>query len=172
MLDSCHSGGFWGNNEETNGYDLSQVPNTSLLAAARETGLSEMNILGRSYFSQAIVDGLTQDDLGFAFASDDDLAVSITDLYDYILDWYDDYYWRNLDDQELVIGLRDYTHGSTVPLTEGSFDVRYYSNSNFEAWLPLAETQASVPEPKIIYLLTIGLFLLFIGHLTKNTIRK
>ncbi len=40
FVDACHSGGFWGNNNQNDVGDLEKLPNLSMLAAAREDGPS------------------------------------------------------------------------------------------------------------------------------------
>ena len=76
ILDSCYSGGFWGDGSETDGGDLSTLTNISLMAASGEDELAQyykdalypIFDSGEGLFSHFLIKGLELDGDGFSGA--------------------------------------------------------------------------------------------------------
>lgn len=84
ILDSCSSGGFWGNNANSDYGDLEKLGNTALIAAALEDGYawteySITNLQGRGYFSLVLADALSLID-GHAAADLDGNGLDFSEL--------------------------------------------------------------------------------------------
>lgn len=72
LLDSCHSGGFWGDDNTNDIGDLEKLANICLFAGAAEDDSAWSDPQGLGYFELAIVDALTVDTDGFLVADADD----------------------------------------------------------------------------------------------------
>ncbi len=156
ILDSCHSGGFWGDGGEDPllGKDLSQVPNTTLLAAATENTTGHYNpYTGRSSFSLSIEEALSTGMDGFAEAdANGDGEVTAAELGQYVIDD------RYFTDTPIVgvTGLAIDDVGRTISANEQTWAPQYFTNSESEIYLS-STPRNSVPTPSTFGLLIFGL---------------
>ena len=70
ILDACHSGGFWGNDEETSGRDLDSLNKIGLFAAAHELTVA-FTAGGRGIFTSALSEALSPNPLFSNFINAD-----------------------------------------------------------------------------------------------------
>lgn len=81
MLDVCHSGGFWGNDNSNDIGDLEKLQNIALFAGSAENRSAYSQSDGTGFFTNAIVDALSLDSEGYVVAdSDKDSYVSFDEL--------------------------------------------------------------------------------------------
>lgn len=98
MVDACHSGGFWGNDNPGDVGDLDKLDIISLFAAADENTLAYFEgATGLPYFGSSLVDAFSLDGDGFLLA-DADKNYDLT--FDELTTW--------------VQGLGGYMDGTTV----------------------------------------------------------
>jgi len=91
LLDSCYSGGFWGDNNPGDLGDLEKLTRwlddpgfVGLLASAPEDGLGYARVAGYGYLTQVLCDALDRDLWGYSPASGDDKVVTWNELVDYV----------------------------------------------------------------------------------------
>ncbi|MBU4205226.1 PEP-CTERM sorting domain-containing protein [Patescibacteria group bacterium] len=161
FLDSCHSGGFWGNNNTGDNGDLETLSNLALFAAAQEDTNSFAGVDGRGLYSNALIDAFSYDGDFLDSDGDHDGFVVFDELDSYLSGWA----WTNgLDGTDVIIKdensddneISKFYLSDWVPLSihDDDFD----GSINFYAYLdPNAETNsAPIPEPSTILLLGSG----------------
>ncbi len=92
LLDACHSGGFWGNDNQSDVGDLEKLQRIALFAAAAEDNIGFWNSIpytpnfGRTFYSLALEKAFSLHD-GFLCADlDKDGVVSFDELTEYVRD--------------------------------------------------------------------------------------
>jgi len=86
MMDSCHSGGFWGNNFWLDQGDLEKLAhNISLFAASEEDKNTWFDgVTGLSPFGSALVDAFSIDPNGYLFAANDNSDLTFDELTSWV----------------------------------------------------------------------------------------
>jgi hypothetical protein len=154
FLDSCNSGGFWGNRaEEVNSFyqtsgDLERLSNIALFAASSETGLAYSNLsTGMGYMSEAVLQGLTYKNGHLAADYDKDGSISFDE-------W--DKYLNSKDWWPLTFNTKAYENGGEGDLVDfnpGMLAFNLHKSNDFNG----ITDYDSVPEPTTMLLLGLGL---------------
>ncbi len=159
LLDTCHSGGFWGDNNVADDGDLEKLSNIALFAAAAEDDFAWSNGDGLGYFELAIVDALSIDSDGFLFA-DADESHDVT--FDELTYWVQNYATQaHMDDT--VVFQRDigdpviFTLDMWAPLSVASPDFGGSLLGGFGGGVPVDPHTAPVPLPGACLLAGIGM---------------
>jgi len=97
MLDACHSGGFWGNNNPSDSGDLEKLSNIALFAACYEDALTwACPVTGEGFFTSALAKGFSFDEDGYLFADADHLSgVSSLELGTWLTMEWPYLFWRD-----------------------------------------------------------------------------
>ena len=155
ILDACHSGGFWGeeNPDDLDG-DLENLTNIALLAAVPENGVSYYDFVkDEGVFSMVLVDGMSSDENGNPKAdTDGDGRLTFDELFQ----WTKKFDWAGLVQQEgdnLVVGdMFDFSGQHIDPV---AYDPLYSSSVSSDLY---------IPEPVALSLLALGGLVLIPGR--------
>ena len=111
LLDACHSGGFWGDNNPDDEGDLEKLPKIGLLASSSEESVSFYNqFLGKSPWTIALVSAL-------------DMGVNIQNIAQSIANWD----WSDIVGENLLLKEDVFPpNGSSL-----TFDVSYWKPKYF-----------------------------------------
>ena len=85
FMDTCYSGGFWGNDNPQDQGDLEKLQNISLFAASEEDQLAWFDgATGLSYFGSALVDAFSEDPEGYLNAAGGDYDLTFDELAEWV----------------------------------------------------------------------------------------
>jgi len=135
LLDACHSGGFWGDNNPNDLGDLEKLPRTGLLASCPEWGVSFSNPLnGRGIWTYAVESVLAT-------------AATVDQLSTGIADWD----WSEWVGRDLPLRKDDLfpPEGATATFR---WDPVFYYSDDFE----MTAFSSRIPEPCTLSLLILG----------------
>ncbi len=158
MLDACHSGGFWGNNNPLDGGDLEKLTNTSLFAASAEDQYGWFNgASGLPYFGSALVDAFSFDSDGYLFADlDEDGYIT----FDELTYWVQHYATQSFMDGTVVYEM---DFGDSYVFTSDMWTPTSLASDGFGGsfgYVPPADPHtnpvSSVPVPGALVLVSMG----------------
>lgn len=176
LLDSCNSGGFW--------EELSQVPNTTLIASSAKDKLSYSfsdetlgeEFLGRSIFSTYLESAFNKVD-GEYFLSDgdNDGSISVKELSSFVKKQ-DELYipfmkekYDRIYSNGIYLAANEYTPYDSTPVLLESIELQTFSvsNNNFAGFIPSSSNTSSktfaptvVSEPPVLSLMLSGFLLM------------
>lgn len=158
LMDTCHSGGFWGDYNKNDAGDLEKLANICLFAAAAEDAFAWANADGLGYFELALVDALSIDTDGFLFADEDE---NYDVSFDELTDWVQNYATQAHMDETVVFekGLGDpvlFTSDMWTPLVMSSLDFNGSLLGGLSSLLPADPGTEQIPAPAAFLLGSIG----------------
>lgn len=159
LLDECHSGGFWGNDNARDHGDLEKLDNICLFAAADEDRFAYADKNGLGYFGRAIIDAFTVGKNGFLVAdADKNYDVTFAEL----TNWVQNYATESFMDGTVVFqkDLGDPVLFTSDMWSAMSIASPGFGGSLFGGELPPAGPQPAVPVPGAALLGIMGTSLL------------
>jgi hypothetical protein len=153
FIDSCYSGGFWGNDNPADLGDLEKLSNIGFLAAAPEDGMAYFDsTTGLSYFGSALTQGLSRDLAGSYLNAD--LNHDNTLKFDELASWVRDY--SGLPGMGETVAAEK-AFGNLVSWSPGMWNPVSFGSPDFVGAIPVPQT---IPAPGALLLGSIGLGLI------------
>ena len=149
LLDACHSGGFWGDNNLGDIGDLEKLDDIALFAASPEDGVAHAaSDDGRGYFTDALIDAFTFSS-GFANADVDHLnSVTFDELTNWVL-----LYGQDLD----VPFVREKAYGDLIPWSSDLWNPVSVASEGFMGGLGVSlQGPQTIPAPGAVFLCGLG----------------
>lgn len=157
MIDACHSGGFWGNNNPLDQGDLEKLLNTALFAAAPEDQLGYFSsTTGLPFFGTALTDAFSLDSEGYLLADiDQDGNLTFNELT----------YWVQNEATQPYMGdtVYEMAFGDPHIFTSGMWAPVSYASDDFVGSLgyipptdPHTGSTAVIPAPGALVLGSLG----------------
>jgi hypothetical protein len=156
FLDSCYSGGFWGNGNRNDSGDLEKLGNIGLFAGSGENSLSySLPLTAEGYFTATLLAGFSVGVDSFLVA-DKDKNRELT--FDEMKLWIESD--KQLQDRQDPEFLFERAQGDIVPFSRDLFTPMYAASNDFEGRFfgGAAGVAGPVPEPSTIALVLGGLF--------------
>lgn len=115
IVDACHSGGFWANNNQNDQGDLEKLKNAAFIAAAEEDKLTGYSAEGISALSMALTDGLSIDAENKIKAAKGGDILTLENLYEWAADWK-----KNCEQKDMCKFIYEMEFGDSISPSEVS----------------------------------------------------
>lgn len=150
LLEACHSGGFWGNNNPSDAGDLEKVKKVGFLAASREDKEAFADgTTGRGFFTSFVLEAMELRADGFARAdANRDGSLSFAELSAWVL-----------TARPQSAFAYEMAQGDLVPYSPDMWTAEAFSSADFQGNLFITNP-TPVPEPSPIVLGAVGLLAL------------
>ena len=147
IIDSCHSGGFWGNFSNDDDGDLEKLKNAALLACAKENELGYASTEGIGLFTLALIDGFAKNNINNKYFVDlnEDGIITFSEIAYYCSGWVN---LTNYKGKPVI----QMDMGDSVIFTPDLWDPCFFKTADFAD-----DAISAVPIPGSFLLLACGL---------------
>ena len=136
LIDSCHSGGFWGNNNSQDSGDLEKISRTAMVASASETGDSNYDKDGLPLITVALTRGFHRSGGYLLMDTNHDNILSISEIGKWV---------QNAEEKQNYTDTVVFNMGFGDPVlfTEDMWIPEYFVTADFDGDIEIKSLQAS-----------------------------